>query len=127
VLIVHKFRTSSGKYDGDDIWSVEFDCDSECERDSTFDMLESLLVDGSSFCYPEFYDSEQFDKKEFSNMKGILWQLLCITKSLKHSFWERHFENGGWGIFNAEREDYFSFETHGGKSFVLKFRHAFLG
>jgi hypothetical protein len=128
---VHKF--SSGEYYGDScIWSIKFNCDSECDRDSAFDVLESLLVDGSSFCYPELYDSfgvnefdEQFDAKEFSNMKALLWQILCITKSLKHSFWEGHYEYWDYDILNTEREDYFLFETHGGKTFVLKFRHAF--
>jgi len=122
----------SKRYDwGENIWSVDSQCGEEI-TDVAFKQLRFLL-EGDGFRYPEDYDSfgvnefdERFDAEEFSKLKEHLWFILCRAKSVKHSFWEGHFEIPGDGTYNVEREEFFTFSTHGGGNFVLKFRHAFL-
>jgi len=115
------------------IWSVDFQCDEDI-TDKALEELESLLVDGSGFRYPETYDSfdvnefeEQFNAEEFAKLKEHLWFILCRATSVKHSYWEGNYEFPDGGIHDVVREEFFAFSTHGGGNFVLKFRHGLIG
>lgn len=96
---------------------------------NAFQKLESLLEGGSGFAYPYGYDSfgvnefkERFDSEGFSELKECLWPILCRAKSVKHSFFEGHFELLE-DIIDVEREDFYVFSTQSGGNFVLKSRH----
>lgn len=121
---------SDDKYDGSShVWSVESQREEEVTYNA-FQKLESLLECGSGFAYPYGYDSfgvnefkERFDSEGFSELKECLWPILCRAKSVKHSFFEGHFELLEEFIFDVEREEFYVFSTQSGVNFVLKSRH----